>query len=455
MRVQGFLNQHNLRFTNIDLDRNAHARNHLSSLTGKHTVPMVFFNEKHIGGWEELSIMAKEELDKLFDFVRNTEPSKEALALLDLANQEDEEFQCEGVDEYAALISKFKDSGLIKDHTAKDGRTFKHSFIGKEAINWLVIEKEITRHEAVDLMRQILSKHYGKEDNESFYDDDELYVLLEDNAQMNLNPDTKTPLPSSTPLSAAKAGKEIRMLMLSLYGKHLSEDGRKVNYDAIGLDPEFTTYITKTEQLQHVSLTNATREDKLAFFINIYNALVIHGFVQRGPPTNMWQRYKFFNTVCYVIDGHQYSLQDIENGVLRSNRKALGALRKPFSNGDPRLSVALSECEPRVHFALVCGAKSCPPIATYNADKIDKQLDVATKSFLGGPDLFIDVKKKEIHMSEILKWYSIDFGRNKHEVIQWVHDHLDEGEKKSQLAELLAGKFKLHHIPYNWDVNKK
>ena len=75
--------------------------------------------------------------------------------------------------------------------------------------------------------------------------------------------------------------------------------------------------------------------------------------------------FQFFNTISYIIGGHSYSLNDIENGILRANRKAIGALKKPFGKNDPRLAVALSEPEPKVHFGLVCGAKSCPPIKTY------------------------------------------------------------------------------------------
>jgi len=71
--------------------------------------------------------------------------------------------------------------------------------------------------------------------------------------------------------------------------------------------------------------------------------------------------------VSYFIGGYTYSLNDIENGILRSNRKALGAFRKPFGKNDPRLKVALKRVEPKIHFALVCGAKSCPPIKTYTA----------------------------------------------------------------------------------------
>jgi len=54
----------------------------------------------------------------------------------------------------------------------------------------------------------------------------------------------------------------------------------------------FKDYTKHTAELQRVQLENATREEKLSFFINIYNALVIHATVVRGPPSNLWQRYK-------------------------------------------------------------------------------------------------------------------------------------------------------------------
>ncbi len=78
--------------------------------------------------------------------------------------------------------------------------------------------------------------------------------------------------------------------------------------------------------------------------------------------------FQFFNYTSYVIGGHLYSLQDIENGVLRSNRRGVGAFSKQFASGDPRLKVMLEKHEPLIHFALVCGAKSCPPIKTYSAE---------------------------------------------------------------------------------------
>ena len=60
-----------------------------------------------------------------------------------------------------------------------------------------------------------------------------------------------------------------------------------------------------------------------------------------------------------------YSLHDIESGILRANRRPVATIFRPFSKTDPRLHIALPEPEPAIHFALVCGAKSCPPIKTY------------------------------------------------------------------------------------------
>ena len=138
----------------------------------------------------------------------------------------------------------------------------------------------------------------------------------------------------------------------------------------MGQNPKFSSYVKATAQLQRVELSGLSREDTIAFFINIYNALVIHAKVARGHPTNLWQRYKFFNYTSYTIGGYMYSLQDIENGVLRANRKGIGQFRRPFGSKDPRRKIALSRPEPRIHFALVCGAKSCPPIKTYSSQVI-------------------------------------------------------------------------------------
>ena len=72
-----------------------------------------------------------------------------------------------------------------------------------------------------------------------------------------------------------------------------------VDYKGIAQDPKFEKYVKATGQLARVDIQSATREEKLAFFINVYNALVIHATVKRGPPVNIWQRYKVL--VIFIV----------------------------------------------------------------------------------------------------------------------------------------------------------
>lgn len=65
-----------------------------------------------------------------------------------------------------------------------------------------------------------------------------------------------------------------------------------VDYKAMAQSPLFEQYCELAVQLQRVELGSLNREEKLAMFINVYNALVIHGNVRMGTPKNMWQRYR-------------------------------------------------------------------------------------------------------------------------------------------------------------------
>lgn len=67
---------------------------------------------------------------------------------------------------------------------------------------------------------------------------------------------------------------------------------QSVDYKGMSVNPAFERYSELAVQLQRVELLSLSREETLAFFINIYNALVIHGCLRLGAPTNVWQRYR-------------------------------------------------------------------------------------------------------------------------------------------------------------------
>ncbi|KAL1268212.1 hypothetical protein QQF64_033575 [Cirrhinus molitorella] len=258
------------------------------------------------------------------------------------------------------------------------------------------------------------------------------------------------PVPGENSLDsdACELSEALRNLILKLYSDHLSEDGKTVDYKAMSRSLYFERYCDLAVQLQRVELLSLSREEKLAFFINIYNALVIHGNLRLGFPKNIWQRYRFFNYVSYFIGGEVFTLQDIENGVLRGNRKGVAQLLKPFSRNDPRLKVALPDVEPLIHFALNCGAKGCPPIKTYTPQDIDSQLRAAAEAFLENDDsCVIDSVRREVKLSQIFKWYKTDFGGTDEKLLNWVFDHMGASQKKRNLQALLSeGKVKRSEV---------
>lgn len=457
MRAKSTLQDHDIPFVDVSLEKFPQERTALQTRTQKRTVPQIFFNAKHIGGNDDLQnlIKDKEKWTEALEELKTTAPGPDAPQVPDPSTavkaSDPGDIECEP-DEYAALVKELRSSGIIKDH-----RVFlvshKNSFSGKEFVDWVVKTKELDRDRAIEMGQALIDRHFGHQikNQETFQDAEVYYRLLDDDdtSALNAGPSDCDPRP------AGQLSEDIRKLILKIYSGFLSSDGRKVNYKGIGESIEFTRYVRLTKELVRVQIAEASREEKLAFFINIYNALVIHANVTMGPPVNLWQRYKFFNTVRYIIGGYLYSLQDIENGVLRANRKGIGMLMRPFGSSDPRLKVALETHEPLIHFALVCGAKSCPPIKTYSADGIYSQLKLAAESFLEGDDgCQVDINKKTIKLSQILKWYSVDFGKNKDEVLEWVHNHMADSEKKTQIGELLQSKnYKLTHMPYDWGIN--
>ncbi|XP_025759404.1 uncharacterized protein zgc:152951 isoform X3 [Oreochromis niloticus] len=385
----------------VDLGSHSELRAKVKELTGRSTVPQIFFNNVHVGGNDDLQKLSPEELQRLVSLVKEEPLPADAPPLPEQSQSEhtalenEGEFMCER-DELADLVEDLKHASMIGSH--RRGLTlYKKSFSGSQLVDWLQTEKGMAA---------------------------ELSLLL-------------------------------REMILKLFSEHLSADGKSVDYKGMSANPAFERYCELAIQLQRVELLSLSREEKLAFFINIYNALVIHGYLRLGAPTNMWQRYRFFNYVSYLIGGEVFTLQDIENGILRGNRKGVAQLRRPFSKTDPRLQVALPDAEPLIHFALNCGAKGCPPIKTYTPQDIDSQLRTAAEAFLENDDAcVIDSVKKEVRLSQIFKWYKVDFGGTDEKLLGWVLDHMGDSPKKTSLQGILsAGKTKVSFLPYDWSSN--
>lgn len=167
------------------------------------------------------------------------------------------------------------------------------------------------------------------------------------------------------------------------------------------------------EEMANISLpelkTALVNDDqKKAFWLNIYNA-----YYQILRIEKKMDKPDIYRKRSFTIAGEPFSLDDVEHGILRKFRYkyALGYLSNPFTSKLIK-DLAVDELDYRIHFALNCGAKSCPPIAFYKVKNINGQLDLATQSFLEG-DTNFDEENKVVHTTALFQWFSGDFGGKK------------------------------------------
>ena len=128
-----------------------------------------------------------------------------------------------------------------------------------------------------------------------------------------------------------------------------------------------------------------------------------------------------------------------------------GSLSRRLKNKDPRKININTRFDPRIHFALNCGAKSCPPIRVYSASKLDKELDISANGFM---DAEVEIDKNTVKLSKLFSWYYNDFGSNDREILNFVVKYLTDEDKKKKIEDLLQKKnFAIKYNPYDWGTN--
>ncbi len=171
------------------------------------------------------------------------------------------------------------------------------------------------------------------------------------------------------------------------------------------------------------------QDEARAFWINLYNALTLHAMAQAQIQDTVLESLGFYSHFAYLVNGLVFSLNDIEHGVLRENRAGLG--RIPFAKTDPRAAYILP-LEPRIHFALNCGAVSCPPIRAYVGEQLEAQLELATHSYLQDCRLEAGV----VWLPRLLLYYQQDFGHP----LEFARRYRPD----------LPTKARVRYLPYSW-----
>lgn len=205
----------------------------------------------------------------------------------------------------------------------------------------------------------------------------------------------------------------------SLLQKYVGDAG-KVNYKGLKSDKE-ALYAYCQMLAAHPVQDGWSREEKMAFWINAYNAFTLKLIVDNYPAKSIlnFDGGKTWDVKRIRIGDKKYSLNNIENDILRPQFK-----------------------DPRIHFAINCAARSCPPLwnRAYTAANLDSALEARARAFINNP-AFNTITASKARVSKIFDWYAADFGDLKKFLNQYAATQL----KSSAVVT---------YNEYDWDLNE-
>jgi len=217
----------------------------------------------------------------------------------------------------------------------------------------------------------------------------------------------------------------------SLYGELLNKYVKDGVVDYQGFKTHEAQLDQYLEILEKIEVDRLSRDEQFAFYVNAYNAwtikLILSAYPEIESIKDLGNIFKSpWEKEIVRIRGKLLTLDDIEHEILRAEYK-----------------------DPRVHFAVNCASKSCPPLISepYRGSTLDSQLDDATRAFINDPKSNY-LKGNKLYVSRIFKWFSEDFNDD---VLGFFLQY-GEGDFKKRLEEQ-KDKLEIVYLSYDWSLN--
>uniref|UniRef100_A0A6N2NEF8 DUF547 domain-containing protein n=2 Tax=Salix viminalis TaxID=40686 RepID=A0A6N2NEF8_SALVM len=229
-------------------------------------------------------------------------------------------------------------------------------------------------------------------------------------------------------------------------------DGKKLG-DVENLLQNFRSLICRLEE---VDLRKLKHEEKLAFWINIHNALVMHAFLVHGIPQNNVKRLFLLLRAAYNVGGHTCSADTIQSSILgcRMSRpgqwiRLLLSSKSKFKTVEDRQAYATDHPEPLLHFALCSGSHSDPAVRVYTPKGIIHELEAAKEEYIRAT--FGVRKDQKILLPKIVESYTKDSGLCAAGVLEMIQKTLpDTARKCLEQCQLGKSRKTIEWIPHNF-----
>lgn len=224
---------------------------------------------------------------------------------------------------------------------------------------------------------------------------------------------------------------------------YVNEQG-VVNYE--GLKKEIGGLNDFIEQLGAVSPENkpewfASEDERKRYYLTAYNAFILFYATSAYPDRHaLWSRLGMFKNKDIVLGGRKLTLNDLEHNIIR----------KQFP-------------DPRIHFALNCGARSCPPLkaGVIAENATESELEEAARHFINDPgNVRFDESSMTLYLSKIFDWFAVDFlnflrvkrGLESPHIVQYIALYF-MGTNAEILVKASADDLSIKYLDYDKELN--
>jgi hypothetical protein len=236
------------------------------------------------------------------------------------------------------------------------------------------------------------------------------------------------PAPAADPGPAADPAATLLAGWDAVLSTYVTADGG-FRYTALAASADdmakLSAYVAWVES---ADVSGFSRDQKLAFYINAYNATTIAAVLKLWPVESVLKVPGFFDTLKHRFAGEELTLNDLESKKIR----------EPYG-------------EPRIHFLVNCASASCPVLVgrAITADNLESLLDAQTTSYIRATSR-IDRHGRKVEISSIFDWYKADFGGDAG-VRAFVSARL-EGDDAAFVA---AAGTRIAFFNYDWSLNAR
>ncbi|WP_299218014.1 DUF547 domain-containing protein [uncultured Aquimarina sp.] len=200
---------------------------------------------------------------------------------------------------------------------------------------------------------------------------------------------------------------------------NVSDDG-KVNYPGFIRDKFlFDKYFKSLSE--NYPAENSSKEEKLAYWINLYNAIAMKMIIDNYPVKSINDIENPWKQKQIIVNGTKYSLDDIEHTILRKMN------------------------EPRIHFLLNCATKSSPKLwnRAYTARNIMTALEDKSYQFINNAAKNV-ITDEKVNVSMVFQWYKDDFKEG--DIVSFINQYSD-----TKINKIMNGEY----MEYDWSLNER